>query len=122
MRIMAGLQAKMKAAAANLDFEKAASLRDDIKRLRNADLGLPWPARRNLTACYRPSKTGSRAPRSKSRSTCDSSGCDRAASCHVPIYRHDIIEQFDAIGVGSLTVVLLTGFFTGRRRWRCRAG
>ena len=30
-----------------------------------------------------------------------------------PIYRHDIIEQFDAIGVGSLTVVLLTGFFTG---------
>ena len=25
----------------------------------------------------------------------------------------DIIEQFDAIGVGSLTVVLLTGFFTG---------
>jgi phospholipid/cholesterol/gamma-HCH transport system permease protein len=30
-----------------------------------------------------------------------------------PIYRHDIIEQFDAIGVASLTVVLLTGFFTG---------
>jgi len=30
-----------------------------------------------------------------------------------PIYRYDIIEQFDAIGVKSLTVVLLTGFFTG---------
>jgi phospholipid/cholesterol/gamma-HCH transport system permease protein len=30
-----------------------------------------------------------------------------------PIYRHDIVEQFDNIGVGSLTVVLLTGFFTG---------
>ncbi len=30
-----------------------------------------------------------------------------------PIYRHDIIEQFDIIGVGSLTVVLLTGLFTG---------
>ena len=30
-----------------------------------------------------------------------------------PIYRHDIVEQFDMIGVGSLTVVLLTGFFTG---------
>jgi phospholipid/cholesterol/gamma-HCH transport system permease protein len=30
-----------------------------------------------------------------------------------PLYRHDIIEQFDAIGVASLTVVLLTGFFTG---------
>jgi phospholipid/cholesterol/gamma-HCH transport system permease protein len=30
-----------------------------------------------------------------------------------PRYRYDIVEQFDAIGVGSLTVVLLTGFFTG---------
>ena len=30
-----------------------------------------------------------------------------------PIYRHDIVEQFDPIGVGSLTVVLLTGLFTG---------
>ena len=30
-----------------------------------------------------------------------------------PRYRHDIVEQFDAIGVKSLTVVLLTGFFTG---------
>jgi phospholipid/cholesterol/gamma-HCH transport system permease protein len=30
-----------------------------------------------------------------------------------PYYRYDIVEQFDAIGVSSLTVVLLTGFFTG---------
>jgi phospholipid/cholesterol/gamma-HCH transport system permease protein len=30
-----------------------------------------------------------------------------------PIYRHDIVEQFDVIGIGSMTVVLLTGFFTG---------
>src|SRR6187397_1931952 len=30
-----------------------------------------------------------------------------------PRYSHDIIEQFDAIGVASMTVVLLTGFFTG---------
>ena len=43
---IARLQERMKAAAANLDFEKAASFRDDIKRLRDADLGLPWPARR----------------------------------------------------------------------------
>ena len=43
------LQGQMKAAAANLDFEKAASLRDDIKRLRSPDLGLPRPARRALT-------------------------------------------------------------------------
>jgi phospholipid/cholesterol/gamma-HCH transport system permease protein len=30
-----------------------------------------------------------------------------------PYYRVDIISQFDQIGLGSLTVVLLTGFFTG---------
>src|SRR5688500_4885640 len=30
-----------------------------------------------------------------------------------PYYRRDIIEHFEIIGVGSLTVVLLTGFFTG---------
>jgi phospholipid/cholesterol/gamma-HCH transport system permease protein len=30
-----------------------------------------------------------------------------------PFYRHDIVEQFDAIGWGSLTVVLLAGLFTG---------
>jgi phospholipid/cholesterol/gamma-HCH transport system permease protein len=30
-----------------------------------------------------------------------------------PFYGREVIEQFDAIGVGSLTVVLLTGAFTG---------
>jgi len=30
-----------------------------------------------------------------------------------PIYARDIIEQCDAIGIGSLTVVMLTGVFTG---------
>src|SRR6185436_11859822 len=30
-----------------------------------------------------------------------------------PRYRYDIVEQLDVIGFGSLTVVLLTGFFTG---------
>ena len=30
-----------------------------------------------------------------------------------PFYRHDVVEQFDLIGVGSLTVVLLSGLFTG---------
>jgi phospholipid/cholesterol/gamma-HCH transport system permease protein len=30
-----------------------------------------------------------------------------------PRYRYDIVEQFNVIGVGSLTVVVLTGFFTG---------
>jgi excinuclease ABC subunit B len=47
---IAGLQAQMKAAAANLDFEKAAALRDDVKRLRNPELGLPWPARKGPDA------------------------------------------------------------------------
>lgn len=30
-----------------------------------------------------------------------------------PFYYRDVVEQFDAIGVGSITVVLLTGLFTG---------
>jgi len=30
-----------------------------------------------------------------------------------PFYFHDVIEQLDSIGWGSLTVVLLTGIFTG---------
>jgi excinuclease ABC subunit B len=40
------LRDEMKAAAANLDFERAASIRDDIKRLRNPELLLPRAARR----------------------------------------------------------------------------
>jgi phospholipid/cholesterol/gamma-HCH transport system permease protein len=30
-----------------------------------------------------------------------------------PYYTRDIVEQFEVIGIGSLTVVLLTGLFTG---------
>src|SRR5881227_2391828 len=30
-----------------------------------------------------------------------------------PFYYRDTIEQFDSIGIGSMTVVLLTGMFTG---------
>ena len=41
------LQDDMKTAAANLDFEKAASLRDEIGRLRHPDLGLQRTARRS---------------------------------------------------------------------------
>jgi excinuclease ABC subunit B len=43
---IAARQQEMREAARNLDFEKAAAIRDDIKRLRNPELGLPWPARR----------------------------------------------------------------------------
>jgi len=45
-RYVASLQDDMKAAAVNLDFEKAAALRDDIKRLRNPELNQPRTARR----------------------------------------------------------------------------
>jgi excinuclease ABC subunit B len=37
---VAGLQAQMRAAAANLEFEKAAAIRDRIKQLKSRDLGL----------------------------------------------------------------------------------
>jgi excinuclease ABC subunit B len=43
---IAGLREQMKAAAANLDFEKAAALRDTIKRLRNPELQVTRTARR----------------------------------------------------------------------------
>ncbi|HWT46347.1 MAG TPA: ABC transporter permease [Vicinamibacterales bacterium] len=36
-----------------------------------------------------------------------------SASVTPPVYYRDIIGQFDSIGVGSLTVVLLAGLFTG---------
>ena len=35
------------------------------------------------------------------------------ASVTRPFYYRDVVQQFDQIGLGSLTVVLLTGFFTG---------
>jgi phospholipid/cholesterol/gamma-HCH transport system permease protein len=40
-------------------------------------------------------------------------GSAARASVSRPFYVHDVVEQFDVIGVGSLTVVLLTGLFTG---------
>jgi excinuclease ABC subunit B len=43
---LAGLNRDMRAAAANLDFERAAALRDEIKALRTRDLGLVAPAGR----------------------------------------------------------------------------
>jgi excinuclease ABC subunit B len=43
---IAGLQTAMRAAAANLDFERAASIRDDIKRLRSPGLDPERPVER----------------------------------------------------------------------------
>ncbi len=37
---VAGLQVQMKAAAANLEFEKAATVRDRIRQLQSRELGL----------------------------------------------------------------------------------
>jgi excinuclease ABC subunit B len=43
---MAALEKEMRAAAANLDFEKAAGLRDELRALKTRDLGLGQPVRR----------------------------------------------------------------------------
>jgi excinuclease ABC subunit B len=43
---IARLESGMKAAAANLDFERAAALRDELKVLRSRELGLGLPANR----------------------------------------------------------------------------
>jgi excinuclease ABC subunit B len=40
---VAGLEMEMKSAAANLDFERAAALRDKLKALRARELGLAGP-------------------------------------------------------------------------------
>jgi excinuclease ABC subunit B len=62
------LEKRMREAAANLEFEEAARLRDEIKRLEDSELGLPAPARpaaqRASGATWKP-QGGSRAEKRK---------------------------------------------------------
>ena len=113
---IARLEAEMKSAAANLDFERAATLRDTAKSLRSRELGLDEPAGRTVTRGEPSSRHGSKTARAargpgRARSTCRSPRFARSSRGR--FYFHDVVEQFDEIGIGSLTVVLLTGFFTG---------
>jgi excinuclease ABC subunit B len=45
---IAGLEKEMRTAAANLDFERAAALRDRVRALKTRELGVPIPGRAGL--------------------------------------------------------------------------
>ena len=101
---------QMKAAAANLEFEKAAALRDRIKQLRSRELGLAGGRRDDSGVRSAGFKTALLEVQEYVAD--DREGRPRGLVTP-PFYFRDIIEQFESIGVGSLTVVLLTGMFTG---------
>ena len=85
------------------------SLRDEIKRLRNPELGLPA----DTEGAARVSNESSKAAALEVQEYVRLTTAAMRGIFTPPHYRHDIVEQLDAVGVQSLTVVLLTGFFTG---------
>ena len=105
----------MRAAAANLDFEKAGGAPRRHQAPAQPRAGLAAAGAEGLTAaCCRSSNDWLKkaALEVQEYVRLRRRGVPRRRSRR-PFYRYDIVEQFDAIGVGSLTVVLLTGFFTG---------
>ena len=104
---IARLEREMKAAAANLDFERAASLRDALKTLRSRELGPDRPAGGPVSRVLDAARAaGSRAALLEVQEYVRLQARDDPRRIFTrPFYFRDVVEQFDAIGIGSLTVV-----------------